>query len=138
MLEPPVINAEKISACLKTHYGVAIAEVVFLPLGADPDTGVYRAVANDDTAYFVKLRRGVFPAATDERLQASLGITKSTKLRWQRGFSTQRRRERSGADKGRTVQRKGAKARSSQRERRDCSCSLWTLLTKATPLCSII
>ena len=115
MLEPPVINAEKISACLKTHYGVAIAEVVFLPLGADPDTGVYRAVANDDTAYFVKLRRGVFFAATDERLQASLGITKSTKLRWQRGFSTQRRRERSGAERE-TVQRKGAKARSTQRE----------------------
>ena len=32
----------------------------FLPLGADRNTAVYRAVAADETSYFVKLRRGVF------------------------------------------------------------------------------
>lgn len=64
MLEPPVMDAETIIACLKADYGLSITNIVFLPLGADPDTAVYRAVASDTTPYFVKLRRGVFPAAT--------------------------------------------------------------------------
>ena len=37
-----------------------VVHVAFLPLGADLNTAVYRAVADDETPYFVKLRRGVF------------------------------------------------------------------------------
>jgi spectinomycin phosphotransferase len=60
MLEKPDIQDEKIIACLQAEYGLLVAQVAFLPLGADLNTAVYRAVAADETSYFVKLRRGVF------------------------------------------------------------------------------
>jgi spectinomycin phosphotransferase len=60
MLEKPDLRDEKILACLQDEYGLPTAQVAFLPLGADRDTAVYRAVADDETPYFVKLRRGVF------------------------------------------------------------------------------
>jgi len=37
-----------------------VVHLAFLPLGADRNTAVYRAVADDDKPYFVKLRRGIF------------------------------------------------------------------------------
>src|SRR6185436_6724173 len=37
-----------------------VAEIVFLPLGADQYTAVFRAVTTDNTPYFVKLRSGIF------------------------------------------------------------------------------
>jgi spectinomycin phosphotransferase len=37
-----------------------VAAVTFLPLGADVNTAVYRAVAGDGKPYFLKLRRGPF------------------------------------------------------------------------------
>lgn len=64
MLEPPAILAEQIAAHLQSAYSLAIKNVTFLPLGADPDTAVYRVAALDATAYFLKLRSGVFPEAT--------------------------------------------------------------------------
>jgi spectinomycin phosphotransferase len=60
MLEKPDLQDEQIIACLQDTYGLCVVHVAFLPLGADPNTAVYRAVANDETSYFVKLRRGVF------------------------------------------------------------------------------
>ena len=60
MLEKPDLQDGKIIACLQDEYGLLAVQVTFLPLGADRDTAVYRAVADDETAYFVKLRRGVF------------------------------------------------------------------------------
>lgn len=39
---------------------MCIAQLVFLPLGADVNTAVYRAVADQGMAYFVKLRRSNF------------------------------------------------------------------------------
>jgi len=59
MLEKPDLQDEKIIACLQDEYGLLV-KVAFLPLGADLNTAVYRAVADDETPYFVKLRRGVF------------------------------------------------------------------------------
>lgn len=47
-------------ACVQEEYGLRIAQLAFLPLGADLNTAVYRVVAGDGTAYFLKLRRGVF------------------------------------------------------------------------------
>ncbi len=44
-----------------------MTEVVFLQLGADPDSALYRVIANDDTPYFLKLRtRGAFAETTVE------------------------------------------------------------------------
>lgn len=37
-----------------------VVQVAFLPLGADLNTAVYRVAVEDETPYFVKLRRGVF------------------------------------------------------------------------------
>lgn len=51
-------------ACLQAEYGLRVAQITFLPLGADRNTVVYRIVAADDTAYFVKLRRGEFNATS--------------------------------------------------------------------------
>ena len=60
MLEKPDIQEEKIVACLQEEYGLLGIQVTFLPLGADPHAAVYRAITAEGTAYFVKLRWGVF------------------------------------------------------------------------------
>lgn len=60
MLEKPDIQDAKIVTCLREQYGLHTAELVFLPLGADVNTAVYRAVTEGGTAFFVKLRAGTF------------------------------------------------------------------------------
>src|SRR5215213_4174681 len=56
MLEKPDIENEKIIACLRADYGLQIIQIAFLPLGGNLCTAVYRAVADDETLYFCKLR----------------------------------------------------------------------------------
>jgi len=63
MLEKPDLEDKKILNCLKHEYGLRVAQITFLPLGADFNTAVYRATAHEETAYFVKLRRGEFDEA---------------------------------------------------------------------------
>lgn len=58
MLEKPALADETLIACLQHAYGLAVNTLTFLPLGADANAGVYRAVTADGNAYFVKLRRG--------------------------------------------------------------------------------
>ena len=58
MLEKPNVSEAQIRSCLVDHYGLATAQINFLPIGADKDTAVYRVSAQDRTAYFLKLRRG--------------------------------------------------------------------------------
>ena len=60
MLDKPDIEDAVIVAAVGDGFGLKIVQVMFLPLGADFDTAVYRAVAADGTAYFLKLRRGNF------------------------------------------------------------------------------
>ncbi len=60
MLQKPSIPDEKISACLRAGFGLQTESLTFLPLGADLDTAVYRAMAADGKPYFLKLRRGTF------------------------------------------------------------------------------
>lgn len=60
MLERPDLSEARIVACLQDAYGLAGAQVTFLPLGADASAAVYRADAADGGAYFLKLRRGNF------------------------------------------------------------------------------
>jgi spectinomycin phosphotransferase len=60
MLEKPDLPDEQIRACLRDAYRVHAPQIAFLPLGADFNTAVYRAVADDGPPYFVKLRRGAF------------------------------------------------------------------------------
>lgn len=49
-----------ILAQLQQQYGLVIVELTLLPLGADPNATIYRAVAADSALYFVKLKRGAF------------------------------------------------------------------------------
>ncbi len=76
MLEKPDLQDDKIIACLLDAYGLHAVEVTFLPLGADQNTAVYRAITDDTTPYFVKLRRGNFDeiAATLPKFLADQGI----------------------------------------------------------------
>ncbi|MCI0711200.1 MAG: aminoglycoside phosphotransferase family protein [Chloroflexi bacterium] len=60
MLEKPDSHVMTIINCFQENYGLAITTLEFLPLGADRDTAVYKAVSTDETFYFVKLRRGDF------------------------------------------------------------------------------
>ena len=62
MLEPPDIPTERIIDRLWAAYGLRIGHIAFLPLGADQNTAVYRAIAEDGAPYFVKLRGGAFDA----------------------------------------------------------------------------
>jgi len=64
MLEKPELKDEEIITCLRDEYGLSVGKISFLPLGADLNTAVYRAITNDGTAYFVKLRRGDFNEAS--------------------------------------------------------------------------
>lgn len=64
MLEKPEIKDDVIIHCLCSEYGLQVTEISFLPLGADLNTAVYRAVAEETGHYFVKLRREEFAEAS--------------------------------------------------------------------------
>lgn len=58
MLEKPNIADELIISNLQEQYGLEVARLEFLPLGADLGTAVYRVIAENGTVYFLKLRKG--------------------------------------------------------------------------------
>jgi len=57
MLTKPDIKGELIISRLQEDYDLHIAELTFLPIGADSRTAVYRVLAEDGTVYFLKLRK---------------------------------------------------------------------------------
>jgi spectinomycin phosphotransferase len=57
MLTKPDIPDELIISSLQEGYDLSVAELTFLPIGADSRTAVYRVVTDDGTAYFLKLRK---------------------------------------------------------------------------------
>jgi spectinomycin phosphotransferase len=64
MLEKPDLGDEKIISCLQQEYGLQLARLIFLPLGADLDTAVYRGTTHQEIDFFVKLRKGPFHRAS--------------------------------------------------------------------------
>lgn len=64
MLEKPSISDELIKHMLSNGYGFSVQLIRFMPLGADQNTAVYKAVTTDRQDYFVKLRFGVFNKAS--------------------------------------------------------------------------
>lgn len=54
--QPP--SDQRIIACLYTNYGIKIARLTFLPIGADMNASVYKAETHDQSSYFIKLKRG--------------------------------------------------------------------------------
>jgi spectinomycin phosphotransferase len=69
MLIKPDLKDKEIIACLRDAYGLTIEKVVFLPLGADFNTAVYRVTTTDGADHFLKLRSGKF-------LEASVSVPK--------------------------------------------------------------
>src|SRR5215204_2169113 len=57
MLTKPDIPEQLIISRLQDEYGLRVTSLTFLPIGADLRTAVYRVLAEDGTAYFMKLRR---------------------------------------------------------------------------------
>lgn len=64
MLEKPDIEDEMIASGLQDEYHLPVSQVIFLPLGFDVNTAVYRVVTEGGTAYFLKLRKGAFDERT--------------------------------------------------------------------------
>lgn len=58
MIEKPSLSDQRIIDCLNNDYGIEVATLTFLPLGADMDASVYKAQAYDQSSYFVKLKCG--------------------------------------------------------------------------------
>lgn len=56
--EQKTISNQQIIDCLINDYGLKVATLTFLPLGADMNASVYKAEAVDKTCYFVKLKQG--------------------------------------------------------------------------------
>jgi spectinomycin phosphotransferase len=60
MREPPVdLSDETLRTSLGARYGLAVADLTFLPLGHDSSAWVYRVGTADGTRYFLKVRRHV-------------------------------------------------------------------------------
>ncbi len=56
MLDKPNIQDAAVIDCLHKNFAITIQHITFLPLGADHNTAVYRAEAENGAAYFVKMR----------------------------------------------------------------------------------
>ena len=64
MLEKPDLSEQRIIAHLQAEYKLQVTRVIFLPLGADINTAVYRVDAQAGAVYFLKLRKGPFDVIT--------------------------------------------------------------------------
>jgi spectinomycin phosphotransferase len=53
-----MLEKQSIIKCLNTDYRIEVVMLTLLPLGADMNASVYKAVSRDQTSYFVKLKRG--------------------------------------------------------------------------------
>jgi spectinomycin phosphotransferase len=60
MREKPLLQDKRIIAQLWQAYGLQIAHIEFLPVGADYNTAVYRVVTKESVPYFLKLRKDDF------------------------------------------------------------------------------
>ena len=58
MREKPNISETLLISQLQDEYDLHVTSLTFLPLGADTNSAVYRIVAEDGAAYFMKLRKG--------------------------------------------------------------------------------
>jgi spectinomycin phosphotransferase len=58
MIEKPSFSDQDIIDCLKTDYGIKVTDLTLLRRGADINAAVYKALSNDQSTYFIKLKRG--------------------------------------------------------------------------------
>lgn len=76
MIEKQALSDQRIIDCLDTDYGIKVAALTFIPLGADMDASIYKAQAYDQSSYFVKLKGGHYDniGATIQLLLHDAGI----------------------------------------------------------------
>lgn len=60
---PPDLANDTLCLCLRDRYGLAVTEIVFLPLGHDALAWTYRVQTADQRAYFLKVRTQIANAA---------------------------------------------------------------------------
>ena len=58
MVEKPMISDQIIRESVKANYGIDVVSLSLLPLGADINAATYKALALDQTPYFIKIKRG--------------------------------------------------------------------------------
>ena len=58
MIEKQSLSDQLIINCLNIYYGIEVATLTFLPIGADTNASVYKAQTYDQRSYFVKLKHG--------------------------------------------------------------------------------
>lgn len=58
MREKQPLEVQRLMGCLSSEYGIEVAALTPLALGADINASVYKALAHDKCSYFVKLKRG--------------------------------------------------------------------------------
>lgn len=56
--DDPGLDLDTITACLEAQYDLRVSAITFLPLGYDLNAAVYKVIAEDGTAYFLKVRFG--------------------------------------------------------------------------------
>ncbi|RZI45899.1 aminoglycoside phosphotransferase family protein [Candidatus Finniella inopinata] len=58
MIEKPPFSKKRIIDCVKINYGIEVAMLTVLPLGADMHASVYKAQTHNRSSYFIKIKRG--------------------------------------------------------------------------------
>ena len=58
MLEKKTLSGQTIINCLQADYGIEVATLIFLPIGADANASVYKAESLSGSSYFIKLKQG--------------------------------------------------------------------------------
>jgi spectinomycin phosphotransferase len=58
MQEAPPISEVTLTTAVQHNYGIVVAELTFLPIGADSSAWVYRLLSVEGTRYFLKVRKG--------------------------------------------------------------------------------
>lgn len=58
IIEQYSFTEQRIIDCLNAEYGIKAVTLTYIPLGADIDAKVYKAQADDQSSYFVKLKKG--------------------------------------------------------------------------------
>lgn len=64
MLDKPTLQDADLILFLRDQYGLDIADIQFLPIGADSQAAVYQVMTADKMPYFLKLKRGNFDTMT--------------------------------------------------------------------------
>jgi spectinomycin phosphotransferase len=54
----PGLDLDTLAACLDAEYGLRVSAITFLPLGYDLNAAVYKVIAEDRRAFFLKVRFG--------------------------------------------------------------------------------